>query len=157
MNIPARALFLAALTLAVACGDKEDDTASTDDSSADDTSATDDTSEAQDIAIAGSYTDTWDTAHTITNTSWDQGYALFAISQYDNDAMHAIAQNDASNEYFPGLWSRFDWAWDGTDLYYCQTAYEAETEQDALDTARADAGDLAAGCGGFGWTQLIAD
>jgi hypothetical protein len=38
-------------------------------------------------------------------------------------------------------------------MYYCQAAYDAANESDAM-AAAADATDLAAGCGGFGWSIL---
>ena len=81
--------------------------------------------------------------------------------QFDYDlnwaAMFVIAENDADNAYSAGLWSRFDWAWDGTDLYYCQTAFAEATEADALAVPAADSSDLLnAGCGAydFPWSKL---
>ena len=51
-------------------------------------------------------------------------------------------------------WSRFDIASDADGgLYYCQIAYAAETEEDAMAVS-ADANDLAAGCNGFGWSEI---
>ena len=42
-----------------------------------------------------------------------------------------------------------------SNLWYCQTAYAAETEEAAIATPEADATSPAeAGCGGFSWTQL---
>ena len=67
---------------------------------------------------------------------------------------HAIARNDESNMSSPCAWSRFDWAYDGDDLYYCQSAYAAESEEAALDSEPADAEDLEKGCSGFPWSQL---
>ncbi|MCB9745491.1 MAG: hypothetical protein H6741_28445 [Alphaproteobacteria bacterium] len=148
--------LLGALALLLAgCGEKDgDDTGHGHSGPHGDDSATDDSAEPEGIAIAGTYTDSFDGTHTITDTLWDQGYASFNISQYDNAAAYAIAQNASTNDYSPDLWSRFDWHLEGADLYYCQTAYEAETEQDALDTPAANGADLAGGCGGFPWTEL---
>ena len=69
---------------------------------------------------------------------------------------YLIAENDAGNSYNPGLFSKFEWTMDNGDLYYCQSAYNAATAADAMNAA-ADATDIAAGCGGFGWTGLIAE
>ena len=41
-------------------------------------------------------------------------------------------------------------------LYFCQTAYAAESEQAALENDTADPGDLEEGCNGFGWSELTA-
>ena len=108
------------------------------------------------LAIRGDYGDSWGGEHTITQTSWVSGGASYTISQFDNEAQFIIAQNGDDNEYNPGLWSRFDWAAVNGDLWYCQTAYDAESEDAALATEAADATNPAeAGCGGFGWTQLV--
>ena len=108
------------------------------------------------IAIAGSWTDSWGGTHTIDDVHWDQGYASFHISQYDNGGMYAIAQNDEGNDWSPSLWSRFDWTWDSSGaLWYCQTAYDAATEEAALATPAADpANPAASGCGSFSWTGM---
>lgn len=112
------------------------------------------------LQIAGSYVDQWGTEHSISDTDWQQSFGTaslyaFAITQFDNDAQFVIAQNGPSNGYNPDLWSRFDWTDDGMGgLWYCQTAYSAATEDEALMTAPADSSDLAYGCGGFGWTNL---
>ena len=76
------------------------------------------------------------------------------ISAYDNETGTIIAQNDASNAYNPDLWSRFDWEYVADKLWYCQTAYAAESEEAALATEAADATNPAEeGCGGFSWTR----
>jgi hypothetical protein len=66
-----------------------------------------------------------------------------------------IALND-EDTYSPGLWSRFDWTWDADgELYYCQSVYDAETEEAAVEGDDAsDASELDAGCAGFSWTML---
>lgn len=116
---------------------------------------TDTETDATGLAIAGSYTDDFGGTHEITDTVWTMdGVGVFNISQYDNDGMWLVAQNDSSNAFSPDLWSRMDWTVDGTDLYFCQTVFDAPTEQDAIDATPAAANDLAAGCGGFPWSQL---
>lgn len=114
------------------------------------------------LAIAGTWSDTWGTEHVIDDTSWSMGFPgyspdRFAISQFSNVDQHLIAQNDAANSFYPSLWSRMDWhvnAMTG-QVYFCQTGYDRPTEDDALALAEADATDLAAGCGGFPWTELL--
>ena len=111
------------------------------------------TGEPGELVIAGMYTDEWGDAHTITDESWTNAAGRFEIVEYDNEQMYALAQNAETNEYFPGLWSRFDWAWDGDTLYYCQSVFDGES----IDVARAgaaNAADLELGCGGFAWTRM---
>ena len=108
-----------------------------------------------DLALAGHWADNWGSYHMIDNVLWDSGWALYNITQYDNESGWIIAQNDATNFYNPELWSKFEWTTDDDgEFYYCQSAYAEADEQAAIDASGADASDLATGCGGFGWTQM---
>ena len=118
------------------------------------------------LEIIGSYGDAWGGVHEITGESWTMTYAasdtgsadsvsVFAIASYDNEAEYLVAQNDAANEWNPGLWSRFDWTTDTSGgLYYCQIAYDAASAEDAAAVDTADHADVEAGCNGFAWTAL---
>ena len=142
-------LFIFAL---IACGDKTEDTAMSEDTAVVDTSDTTDA-----LEFIGSYTDSWGGTLEVTADSITDGYGnAFHISTFDNDGNWLVAQNDAANEYFPELWSLFDWTLDGEQLYYCQAVYDAATADDAQSAAHADSSDLESGCGGFGWTGLTA-
>ena len=96
----------------------------------------------------------------ITDSTWTLGFegstpSVFHISIVSNPDQYLIAQNDAANQFSPSLWSRFDWTQYQGGLYYCQTAYNAATEQAALDAPAADASNPpASGCGGFAWSKL---
>lgn len=167
--------------LLTACGDSDDDTPAQDtgadlgadaggDAGADatedvtpdavpDTDATEEPWPLDDIAIAGEYVDNFGGAHVVTTTTWTQGQgegaSLFTFEGVWNDDEVAVAQNAPTNAFSPGLYSRFDWFQDGEDLWFCQTAYDAATAQLAFDATPADVTDLGAGCGGFGWSQLL--
>ena len=107
------------------------------------------------VDIVGAWVDGWDTQHSITEDRWTQGDYDFWLTEWSTDEGWAVAQNDASNEYNPELWSRFEWVTVDGDLWYCQSAFDAATEQDALAVAAADASDPATtGCGGFAWTRM---
>jgi hypothetical protein len=108
------------------------------------------------IEIAGDWTDEWGSMHTISDTQWQQDADVYALTSFDNDLAFAVGQNGPDNAFNPDLWSRFDWAWVGTDLFYCQTSFDAASEADAESTARPDDTDPATGgCGGmFPWTKL---
>ena len=108
------------------------------------------------LLVAGVHVDEWGTDHTITDETWTtDGTSSYAISQFDNAARFAIAQNGAANTYNSDLWSRFDFAEYEGSWFMCSTAYDAATEADALATAAADASNpTTGGCSGFAWTNL---
>jgi hypothetical protein len=115
------------------------------------------------LAITGSYTDGFGAQHEIASDAWavtgDMGAgpvtSTFLLTGYDNAAHWVVGQNDATNAFNAGQWSRFDWATVGAILYFCQTRYDAADEAEALAATAADATDPAAGgCSGFPWTVL---
>lgn len=113
-------------------------------------------SASSDLAIQGQYVDSFGNNHEITQDTWTNGDSTFAITQFSNDTQMVIAQNGSANEYNPDQWSRFDWTENADGLWYCQSAYGADTEEAAMNTAAADATDPATtGCGGtFEWTKM---
>lgn len=142
----------------LACGDKVEDTGvdTNVEPSTEDTTDTTDTTEISALEIIGNYVDNYDTSHTITETTWSDSWDnSFAITQYDNDANWLIAQNASTNSYNPDLWSTFQWTNNeaGT-LFYCQSVFDAATEEDAKANASADGSDLDTGCAGFAWSTL---
>jgi len=110
------------------------------------------------LAIIGTYVDDYGYAHVIEGDSWTQGGdSRFDVVVYSNDERWLVAQNAATNAWNPGAFSRFDWAVTGSTLWYCQTAYDAPTLEQALATAPADSADPeAGGCGGSPWSRLTA-
>ena len=111
------------------------------------------------IAIAGSYMDDFGGMHVVTNTRWESsgvGFTSgFRISRFDNAAGFAIAQNDATNEFSPSLWSRYEWVTVSGVLYMCQSPYDSATEEAAMSAPRPDRTTPAtSGCGMFGWSTL---
>lgn len=107
------------------------------------------------LDIIGEYEDNWGGFQVITEDSWTAGDLSFEISQYNNELHTVIAQNSANNQYNPELWSKFQWTNDfHGNLFYCQVAFEAATEDDAIAIEPADPQNLESGCGNFGWTML---
>lgn len=96
--------------------------------------------------------------HAVDEAQWATsspfGDALYHVETYDNDARWVVAQGDAGNEFFPELYNKFNWHWDGDTLFYCTAAYDAATAEDAMAAPDADPGDLMVGCGGFPWSLL---
>ncbi|MBU1430740.1 hypothetical protein KKF91_09315 [Myxococcota bacterium] len=110
------------------------------------------------LAIAGAWHDGF-MPHDITAEAWRMGegadISVFHIEVIDEVGEHLVALGDANNAWNPGLYSRFDWAWEGEALYYCQIIFDAETLEAARAASGADRADLmGAGCGGFPWSAL---
>jgi len=111
-----------------------------------------------DVEIEGTYSDGFAT-HVIEGSRWTMSgmdfMSGFTITHVDNDADFAIAQNDATNAFSPGLFSRFEWVTVGGDLYMCQSPFDAPTQAAALEAARPDRANPAmTGCGMFGWSLM---
>lgn len=110
-------------------------------------------------SILGRYLDDYQGTHEISATAWKiggQGTSLFHLLKLSNTQQYIVAENDTENSFSPGKYSRFDWYASTSDgLYYCQTAYQAETEAEAEATTPADPTELATGCGGFPWSKLV--
>jgi len=115
------------------------------------------------LAIAGHYDDEWGGHHAITSEVWTQSgfdaVSQFFVSEYSNTEVWLVAKNGPDNAWNADLFSRFDWTWmdDGTGeaLWFCQTIFNAESAEAALNTPAADATDPAVGgCGDFPWTKL---
>ncbi len=113
-------------------------------------------SSTQSLTIVGEYTDSFDGTQDILATEWRSGSSVYHYSAFSNSGHWVVARNDESNTFNPCAWSRFDWTLDAGKLYYCQSAYAAATEAEALATLTADPNDLTTGCSGFGWSELTA-
>lgn len=106
------------------------------------------------LAIVGTYTDDFESEHVITSATWSTEDSVYYISQFDNAEGYVIALNAQDNEYSPCGWSRFDWTESDGELYFCQSAFGADSEEAALETKPADAKNLDMGCSGFPWSRL---
>ena len=152
------ALLLGTLGSACDAGSSDDDgeTGEAESGEAESGEAGDGDGDSDLLKLGGSYTDEWESSHVIDDLTWQHGSARYGITQFDNAAQFVIAQNGSANEFDPDKWSRFDFTYVENTLYYCQTAFNAEAEADALAATPADATDPAvAGCGGmFAWTKL---
>ncbi len=109
-------------------------------------------------SLAGSWLDEWGTQHHINALEWEDGYGnRFWLTEVDEAAATMVAQNDKNNAFAPKAWSRFDWAIDGHDTYYCQAAWDAVGPAEALAEPATDPTSLDTGCDGFPWTRLDAE
>jgi hypothetical protein len=144
-SITRHALIAVALSLALpACSTTEDGGSSAGD---------------QELSIEGEWLDQYMTTHMVDENTWETSddygaSALYLIEFIDEEGEYVVAQNDSGNEYYAGLYSRFDWMWDGDALFYCQTAFDAESADAADSASGSDRGDPATGCSGFSWTHM---
>ncbi|MFM2162542.1 MAG: hypothetical protein RLZZ383_2054 [Pseudomonadota bacterium] len=147
-----RALLAYTLLLA-ACGGSD----ATDTASATDTSTG--TSSDAAIDIAGAWVDAYGSSWDITTDTVRVGYpgtdpSGFTVASWDDAEGWIVARNDAANEYYAGLWSRFDWLRREGELYACQSVYDAADQEAAELAPRGDDTDLRTGCGGYPWSPL---
>jgi len=109
------------------------------------------------VAVAGRWISAY-SSFVVTNTMWlsvslSSGSASeWHITQHTSNTI--IAQNSMNNTYNPGQWSKFRFhGLTSGGFSYCQVAYDAASEQAAIDAIDAvevyDASDAATGCGSF--------
>jgi hypothetical protein len=117
-------------------------------------------------SITGYYLDNFNGYQQVGKSIWNSGgphgKLLFHYCAVSEVEKHIVAQNDATNKWYPNKYSRFEWTKSGTDLWYCQPVFSAKTEREAADfTAhpKADTRDpKTRGCGEngkFPWTKMI--
>lgn len=111
------------------------------------------------IPLAGEWTDDWDARHSITSARWIQsseyGTSTFEIVEFDIDKRTVIARNSDSNQFSPGLFSRFDWTEKDGTIFYCNSRFDATSVEEAANQAPADATDPEnGGCVSFAWSRL---
>jgi hypothetical protein len=105
--------------------------------------------------LVGTFVDPYEGGHDITADTWTQGESVFHLMDWSSDQGWIVAENDAGNEWNPGKWSRFDVLEARNGAWYCQTRFDAASEDEARTTPAADDADpTASGCGGFPWTRL---
>jgi hypothetical protein len=110
--------------------------------------------------LNGSYQDDYNTQYEMSNDQIsmqfeDSDASLFAIYYVNFDHEFVIAQNGVDNEFFPNIWSRFDWLTDEQGkLWYCQSAYNAISAEVAVQSQVDRSTVTTGGCGDFPWTLL---
>ncbi|TVQ87265.1 MAG: hypothetical protein EA397_18275 [Deltaproteobacteria bacterium] len=108
------------------------------------------------IPLLGTWADNWNGEHLIDADRWTMGDSVFHLTSVDAQEGWAVAENDDANAFNPSKWSRFDWVEaEHNGWWFCQTAFDAESEEDALTVEPANADDPAStGCGDFAWSRL---
>ena len=111
------------------------------------------------LEVIGSWVDGFGIVHRVTEETWIQGWgpgaSITNISQYSNDESWVVGQNTSDHPWNPDKWNRFEWILDGDTFYMCQSVFDADTEDDALNAEAADPSDpQTTGCGGYPWSSL---
>jgi hypothetical protein len=112
------------------------------------------------INILGSYEDPYNSAHEISTEKWVVSFggssSTYEILSFDNEKGVMIAQN-GDDSFNPGEYSRFEWVYVDSKLFYCQSVYDGEDKEEAeQDQSSSSSDPMAGGCGSFNfpWTPL---
>lgn len=106
--------------------------------------------------IAGNYVDNFGGLQAISDRFWYSGGLIFETCSVDNPRHRLVAHNNPANSFNPGKFSRFEWTKSDNRLWYCQSVYNASTEQEAASAPPADPNHPATGgCGTSAWSTLI--
>lgn len=113
------------------------------------------------LAINGDYSDSYNSSHSINNTTWTVSFnnstSTYEILEFNNEEQKIVALN-GDDSFSPGTYSVFEWVIIEDSLYYCQSVYDAETREEAENAEKSDSLDPSSGgCGtyGFPWTELL--
>jgi len=108
------------------------------------------------IELVGTYTTSFG-METISEETWDNGFTVTTIEDWDNNANWAVLKNPADDMFFPEKHSKVVWTEviDGK-FHYCTVDFGLDTVEAArTSTKSADASEPGAGgCGGFPWTAM---
>ena len=73
-------------------------------------------------SITGYYLDNFKGYQQVGKSIWNSGgphgKLLFHYCAVSEVEKHIVAQNDATNKWYPNKYSRFEWTKSGTDLWY---------------------------------------
>lgn len=118
------------------------------------------TSSLEVIKILGSYEDSYNSRHQIDEDKWVVSFgnssSTYEILSFDNNKRVVIAKN-GEDSFNPGEYSRFEWVYLDSKLFYCQSVYDAKSREEAEEDQSSDPSDpIGGGCGSynFPWTPL---
>ncbi len=83
---------------------------------------------------------------------------VYHIEQWNLEKQYLIAQNDTSNSYDPGAWTRIDWVkleeMEPFEWAFCLSIYKAESFQAAEAFTETNPETLQTGCNGFPFSRM---
>lgn len=109
--------------------------------------------------IPGNYTDDYNIEYTISDESFlMKPNTLFNIIEWNIEEQYFIAQNDSSNKFDGGLYSRIDWMFfENMEPYnwgFCLSSYKAPSPDSAKNVTSADRSQAITGCNGFPFSRM---
>jgi hypothetical protein len=109
--------------------------------------------------LLGRFEDDYGDRFVISDTEWlQQPHGRLRIHRWAADSGFLIAQNDSSNRYDPGRWTRIDWvtlpAMAPYTWAFCLSAYKAPTADSAAATRIADRSHPRTGCNGHPFSRM---
>lgn len=110
-------------------------------------------------APQGEFIDDYGEQYKLTPREWLQRpHGRLLVARWELSGSYLIAQNDSTNRYDPGKWSRIDWikldAMAPWEWAYCLSAYNAPTPDSAEATHLARPDTPRTGCNGHPYTRL---
>ena len=134
------------------------------DSDSDSDADTDSDTDADGLEVKGTWTTSFGDTHVVEEDKWTESgetgegtfLSIFHVEDYFNDDNYVVMQNDADNNFDAELWSRFHWAWVGSNLYYCPISFSEESLSAAMALESPDDSDpVNDGCEDLGWIPLL--
>ncbi len=107
----------------------------------------------------GSFTDDYKITYTINDTLWIQHpNTKYHIIKWNPEKQYLVARNDIGNKSERNKYTRIDYmTFTGMEPYlwgFCLTAYDAETDKIAEETAAADRQNPKKGCNGYPFSRM---
>lgn len=107
----------------------------------------------------GNFTDDYGITYTINDTLWIQHpNTKYHIIKWNPEKQYLIAKNDTGNKTDGNKYTRIDYmTFNGMEPWrwgFCLTAYKAETDAIAEQTAEADRQNPKKGCNGYPFSRM---
>lgn len=109
--------------------------------------------------MIGNFTDDYDINYIINDTLWIQHPGIkYHIIKWNTKKQYLIAKNGSGHKADENKYTRIDYmTFEGMALWqwsFCLTAYKAETDTEAEQTANADRKNPKKGCNGYPFSRM---
>jgi len=109
--------------------------------------------------LMGNFEDDYEIYYSMSDSVFKMNSGTkFHIVKWNSEEQYFIAENDSSNEFDAGLYSRIDWMkFENMDPYewgFCLTAYKSVSPDSAEAVLPADRLNPRTGCNGFPFSRM---
>jgi hypothetical protein len=109
--------------------------------------------------MKGTWSDDYEINYKIDDQTWEMGSEItFHVIEWNDNENYIIVENDKSNAFNAGQYSRIDYIFlndmKSYEWAFCLTAYDKATEGDARNTSAADGENPKSGCNGFPFSRM---